>query len=59
MRSAEVWPTERAWLTQGPNGLDAAWVALVRAVADAHGGSARVRSVLGEGGEFEITLPAG
>ena len=29
MRSAEVWRTERAWLTQGPNGLDAAWVGLV------------------------------
>jgi signal transduction histidine kinase len=34
-------------------------LALVRAVADAHGGSARVRSVPGEGSEFEITLPAG
>jgi signal transduction histidine kinase len=33
-------------------------LALVRAVADAHGGSARVRSVPGEGSEFEITLPA-
>jgi len=29
----------------------------VRAVADAHGGSARVRSVPGEGSEFEISLP--
>jgi two-component system OmpR family sensor kinase len=33
-------------------------LALVRAVADAHGGSARVRSVPGEGSESEITLPA-
>jgi signal transduction histidine kinase len=33
-------------------------LALVRAVADAHGGSAGVRSVPGEGSEFEITLPA-
>ncbi len=33
-------------------------LALVRAVADAHSGSARVRSVPGEGSEFEITLPA-
>jgi signal transduction histidine kinase len=30
----------------------------VRAVADAHGGAAGVRSVLGEGSEFEIALPA-
>ena len=29
MRSAEVWRTERAWLTKGRDGLDAAWVALV------------------------------
>jgi len=34
-------------------------LALVRTVAEAHGGSARVRSVPGEGSEFEITLPAG
>jgi signal transduction histidine kinase len=33
-------------------------LALVRAVAGAHGGAAEVRSVLGEGSEFEITLPA-
>ena len=33
-------------------------LALVRAVADAHGGSARVRSSPGEGSEFEISLPA-
>ena len=33
-------------------------LALVRAVADAHGGSTRVRSVPGEGSEFEIALPA-
>ena len=33
-------------------------LALVRAVADAHGGTAEVRSVLGEGSEFEIALPA-
>jgi signal transduction histidine kinase len=32
-------------------------LAVVRAVADAHGGSAQVRSVLGEGSEFEILLP--
>jgi len=32
-------------------------LALVRAVADAHGGSATVRSALGEGSEFEILLP--
>jgi signal transduction histidine kinase len=32
-------------------------LALVRAVADAHGGAAGVRSVLGEGSEFEIALP--
>jgi signal transduction histidine kinase len=31
---------------------------LVRAVADAHGGSVRARSTLGEGSEFEILLPA-
>jgi signal transduction histidine kinase len=30
----------------------------VRAIANAHGGSARVRSVRGEGSEFEILLPA-
>jgi signal transduction histidine kinase len=34
-------------------------LALVRAVADTHGGSARVRSVPGEGSEFEVILPAG
>jgi signal transduction histidine kinase len=33
-------------------------LALVRAVADAHGGAAEVRSILGEGSEFEIALPA-
>jgi signal transduction histidine kinase len=33
-------------------------LALVRAVADAHGGTARVRSTPGEGSEFEIALPA-
>ena len=32
-------------------------LALVRAVAEAHGGSVRVRSVLGEGSEFELLLP--
>jgi len=32
-------------------------LALVRAVADAHGGSATVRSTPGEGSEFEILLP--
>jgi signal transduction histidine kinase len=31
---------------------------LVRAVARAHGGDVTVRSVLGEGSEFELTLPA-
>ena len=34
-------------------------LALVRAVADAHGGSATARSVPGEGSEFEILLPDG
>jgi signal transduction histidine kinase len=33
-------------------------LAVVRAVADAHGGSVRVRSHPGEGSEFEISLPA-
>jgi two-component system OmpR family sensor kinase len=33
-------------------------LALVRAVADAHGGTARVHSTPGEGSEFEIALPA-
>lgn len=33
-------------------------LALVRAVARAHGGDVRVRSTLGEGSEFEILLPA-
>jgi signal transduction histidine kinase len=32
-------------------------LALVRAVAEAHGGSARVRSELGKGATFEIDLP--
>jgi signal transduction histidine kinase len=32
-------------------------LALVRAVADAHGGTVRVRSTLGQGSEFEIVLP--
>ena len=33
-------------------------LAVVRAVADAHGGAVRVRSCPGEGSEFEISLPA-
>jgi signal transduction histidine kinase len=33
-------------------------LALVRAVADAHGGTARVHSTPGQGSEFEILLPA-
>jgi len=33
-------------------------LALVRAVAHAHGGSVSVRSALGEGSDFEILLPA-
>jgi len=33
-------------------------LALVRAVAQAHGGDVSVRSTLGEGSEFEVTLPA-
>jgi len=33
-------------------------LALVRAVARAHGGDVRVRSAVGEGSEFEIRLPA-
>jgi len=32
-------------------------LALVRAVAQAHGGDVTVRSTLGEGSEFELTLP--
>jgi signal transduction histidine kinase len=32
-------------------------LALVRAVAEAHGGSVSVRSVLGQGSEFEMLLP--
>ena len=32
-------------------------LALVRAVARAHGGEVRVRSALGEGSEFELVLP--
>ena len=42
--------------TKGPRGTGLG-LALVRAIADAHGGSARVRSVLGEGSVFEILLP--
>jgi two-component system OmpR family sensor kinase len=41
---------------QGPRGTGLG-LALVRAVAEAHSGSVRVRSVLGEGSEFEILLP--
>jgi len=33
-------------------------LALVRAVARAHGGDVSVRSTLGEGSEFDVTLPA-
>jgi signal transduction histidine kinase len=33
-------------------------LAVVRAVARAHGGSVTVRSVLGHGTDFEILLPA-
>jgi signal transduction histidine kinase len=33
-------------------------LALVRAVAHAHGGSATVRSTLGQGSDLEILLPA-
>jgi signal transduction histidine kinase len=32
-------------------------LALVRAVAQAHGGDVTVRSTLGEGSEFELALP--
>jgi signal transduction histidine kinase len=32
-------------------------LAIVKAVAEAHGGSARVRSALGQGSVFEILLP--
>ncbi|MGD0245022.1 MAG: HAMP domain-containing sensor histidine kinase [Streptosporangiaceae bacterium] len=42
---------------QGPRGTGLG-LSLVRAIAVAHGGSARVRSVRGEGSEFEIWLPA-
>ena len=42
---------------KGPRGTGLG-LSLVRAIADAHGGSARVRSVRGEGSEFEIWLPA-
>ena len=33
-------------------------LALVRAVAEAHGGDVHVRSAPGEGSEFELVLPA-
>ncbi|HZD73223.1 MAG TPA: ATP-binding protein, partial [Actinomycetota bacterium] len=33
-------------------------LAIVKAIAEAHGGSVRVRSVLGVGSVFEILLPA-
>jgi signal transduction histidine kinase len=42
---------------KGPRGTGLG-LSLVRAIADAHGGSARVRSVRCEGSEFEIWLPA-
>jgi signal transduction histidine kinase len=42
---------------KGPRGTGLG-LSLVRAIADAHGGSARVRSVRGKGSEFEIRLPA-
>ena len=68
MRPAEVQRAERAWFTRNRNGLDAAdangtrgtglGLALVRTVAEAHGGSVGVRSMPGEGSEFEIALPA-
>jgi signal transduction histidine kinase len=43
--------------TKGPRGTGLG-LSLVRAIANAHGGSAGVRSVPGEGSEFEIWLPA-
>jgi signal transduction histidine kinase len=42
---------------RGPRGTGLG-LSLVRAIANAHGGSARVRSVRGAGSEFEIVLPA-
>jgi signal transduction histidine kinase len=42
---------------KGPRGTGLG-LSLVRAIANAHGGSARVRSVRGAGSEFEIVLPA-
>lgn len=42
---------------KGPRGTGLG-LSLVRAIANAHGGSARVRSVRGEGSEFEIMLPS-
>lgn len=46
---------ERFRTGDGGTGLG---LALVRAVAAAHGGDVRVRSTVGEGSEFEIRLPA-
>ena len=42
----------------GQNGGTGLGLSLVRAVARAHGGTATVRSAVGKGSEFELTLPA-
>jgi len=40
-----------------PNGGLGLGLAIVQAIAEAHGGSVRVRSTLGHGSEFEVVLP--
>jgi signal transduction histidine kinase len=50
---------DRFWTGDGgQNGGTGLGLPLVRAVARAHGGTATVRSAVGKGSEFELTLPA-
>jgi two-component system, OmpR family, sensor kinase len=55
--SANAMPADRL-RAKGPRGGAGLGLSIVRAIADAHGGSAWLRSVPGEGATFGLLLPA-